>query len=91
MAQAAAIAQRDGAAGVDFVVADPVVARRWVTVALGLGLDARGVGLGGRPALKRPVRALLVVVGDEAVDLRLQPRQRLLRARFEAKERMIGL
>jgi len=76
VAQAAAIAQRDGAAGVDFVVADPVVARRWVTVALGLGLDARGVGLGGRPALKRPVRALLVVVGDEAVDLRLQPRQR---------------
>jgi hypothetical protein len=72
MAQAAAIAQRDGAGGVDFVVADPVVARRWVAVAR-LGLDARAIGLGGRPALERVVRALLVVLGDEAVDLRLQP------------------
>jgi hypothetical protein len=80
VAQAPAIAQRDGAAGVDSVVADAVVARRWVTVAVRLGLDARGVGLGRRPARKRPVWSLLVVVGDEAVDLRLRPRKRVRRA-----------
>ena len=76
MAQAAAVAQCDCAAGVDAVVADPVVACWWVTVAAGLGLDARGVGHGGCLARERPVRALLVVVGDEAVDLRLQSLQR---------------
>jgi hypothetical protein len=48
-----------------------------VAVALGLGLDARAVGLRRRPALKRAVRAPLVVVGDEALDLCLQPRQRV--------------
>jgi hypothetical protein len=35
----AAIAKRDGAAGVDPVVADPVVAGEGVAVVLGLGLD----------------------------------------------------
>src|SRR5207249_7478440 len=48
--KAAAIAQRDGPARVDLLVADPVVARRRVAVALRLGLDAGPEGLSRRPA-----------------------------------------
>src|SRR5215207_3056651 len=68
--QSAVVAQGDGAAGVDGVVADPVV---------GGDLDAGGdrfgpvrVGLGGGAPTDRPVRPGGVVVGGEPVQLALQ-------------------
>ena len=70
-----AIAQRD-LSGVDLVLADPTVRRDDHAFALGSGLLAGGERDEGGSSPKRTMRAHLVVVGDEGVELCLEVRQR---------------
>lgn len=71
----AVVAQGDGAAGVDLVVADAEVG-----IAIGRGarpgLDPSAIGLHGRAPAQRPVGPGRVVVAGEAVQLLLQADER---------------
>ena len=86
--QAAQVAEGDAPCLVDAVVADAVVGWWWATD--GTGLDARVEGVQGRVAVQRAVRAMLVVVGAEGVELGLEHGEGRCR-RLLVEESLLGL